>query len=90
MRDARYCFTVFDVGHYGRNNNCGVLNNSEMGHRFQNGQMNLHDAEYLEGCSFDPLPYFLIRDEISPLRTWLMRTIPEKLSLAEQILNYHL
>ena len=66
----------------------GVLNNSEMGHRFQNGQMNLPDAEYLEGCNFDPLPYFLIGDEIFPLRTWLMRPIPGKLSLAEQILNY--
>ena len=37
-----------------------------MGHRFQNGQMNLPDAEYLEGCNFDPLPYFFIGDEISP------------------------
>ena len=69
-----------------------ILNNSEMGHRFQNGQMNLPDAEYLEGCNFDPLPYFFIGDEISlpplPLRTGLMRPIPGKLSLAEQILNY--
>ena len=61
-----------------------------MGHRFQNGEMNLLDAEYLEGCNFDPLPYFLIADEIFPLRTWLMRPIPGKLSLAEQILNYRL
>ena len=61
-----------------------------MSHRFQNGEMNLPDAEYLEGCNFDPLPYFLIGDEIFPLRTWLMRPIPGKLSLAEQILNYRL
>ena len=27
---------------------------------------NLPDADYLEGCNFDPLPYFLIRDEILP------------------------
>ena len=83
--DARYCFTPFDVGQYGSNNNCRVLNNSDMGHRFQNDQMNLPDAEYLEGCNFDPLPYFLIRDEIFPLRTWLMQPIPGKLSLAEKI-----
>ena len=60
--DARYCFTLF---WWCSNNDCGVLNNSEMGHRFQNGQMNLPDAEYLEGCNFDPLPYFFIGDEIS-------------------------
>ena len=45
-----------------------------MGHRFQNGQLN-----------FDPLPYFLIGDEIFPIKTWLMRPIPGKLNLAEQI-----
>ena len=89
--DARYCFTLFDVGQYGSNNDCEVLNNLEMGHRFQNGQMNLPDAEYLDGCDFDPLLFFfLIRDEIFPLRTWLMRPIPGKLRLAEQILNYRL
>ena len=32
-----------------------------MGNRFQNGQINLPDAEYLEGCNFDPLPYFFDR-----------------------------
>ena len=74
--DVRYCFTLFDVGQYGSNNDCGVLNNSEMGRRFQNGQMNLPKAEYLKGCNFDTLTYFLIGDEIFPLRTWLMRPIP--------------
>ena len=52
--------------------------------------MNLPDAEYLEGCNFDPLPYFLIGGEIFPLKTWLMWPIPGKLSLAEQILNNRL
>ena len=56
-----------------------------MGHRFQNGQLNLSDSEYLEGCNFDPLPYFLIGDEIFPIKIWLMRPIPGKLNLAEQI-----
>ena len=59
-----------------------------MGHRFQNGQMNLPDAEYLRGCNFDPLPYFLTGDEIFSLKTWLMRPVPGKLSSAEQVLNY--
>ena len=78
--DAQYCFTLLDVSQHGSNNDCGVLNNSEMSHRFQNVQMNLPDAEYLEGCNFDPLPYFLMGDEIFPLKTWLMRPIPGKLS----------
>ena len=73
--DARYCFTLFDVGQYGSNNNCSVLNNLGTGNRFRNGQMNLPDAEYLEGCNFDPLPYFLIGDGISSIRTWLFDRI---------------
>ena len=32
--DAWYCFTLFDVAQHGSNNDCSVLNNSEMGHRF--------------------------------------------------------
>ena len=36
-------------------NMAAAMNNSEMGHRFQYGQLNLPDAEYLEGCNFDPL-----------------------------------
>ena len=90
ISDARYCFALFNVGQYGSNNDCGVFNNSEMGHRFQNSEMNLPDAENLPGCNFDTLHYFLIGDEISPLRTWLMRPIPGKLCLAEQILNFRL
>ena len=39
-----------------------ILNNSGMGHRFQNGQMNLPDAEYLESCNFDP--YLIFRSEM--------------------------
>ena len=88
--DARYCFTLFDVGQYGSNNDCGVLNNLEIGHRFQNDQINSPDAKYLEGCNFVPLPYFSIGDETLPLRTWLMWPIPGKLCLAKQVLNYPL
>ena len=73
--DARYCFTLFDVVQYGSNNNCSVLKNLGTGNRFRNGQMNLPDAEYLEGCNFDPLPYFLIGDGISSIRTWLFDQI---------------
>ena len=33
--DARYQFTLIDVGQYGSNNDCGVLNNSEIGQRME-------------------------------------------------------
>ena len=62
--DARYCFTLFDVGQYGSNNNAGVLANSSVGKKIEAGEINIPPPRHLEGCSFDPLLYNLVRDEI--------------------------
>ena len=50
--DANYCFTLFDVGQYGSNNDSGVLIHSNIHSRPQ--------PESVEGCDFNPLPYFLV------------------------------
>lgn len=71
--DAELCFTMFDIGQYGSNNDSGVLLHSETGQQFANGLMNLPEPETVEGCLYDPLPYYLVGDEIFPLKTWLMR-----------------
>ena len=88
--DARYCFTLFDVGQYGNNNDAGVLANSSNGKKIEGGEMNIPPPRHLEGCSFDPLPYYLVGDEIFPLKTWLMRPYPGQLSEEERILHYRL
>ena len=67
--DANYCFTLFDIGAYDSNNDSGVLVNSEMGMRLQNKRFNVSLAEELVGCSHKPLPFFLLEDEIFPLKT---------------------
>lgn len=38
--DARYNFTLFDVGQFGSNNDSGILNDSEMGRAFDQGCFN--------------------------------------------------
>ena len=87
---ARYCFPLFDVGQYGSNNNAGVLANSNIGKKMGVGKMNIPPPRHLEGCSFDSFPYYLVRDEIFPLETWLMRPYPGQLSEEERILHYRL
>ena len=47
--DARYCFTLFDVGEYGSNNDSGILGNSKLGRRFGNGEMSIPAYEKIIG-----------------------------------------
>ena len=71
--DANYCCTMFDVGQYDNNNDGGVLVHSNMGEYSEDHSNNIPQPESVEGCDFDPLPYFLVEDEIFPLKTWLMQ-----------------
>ena len=88
--DAKDCFTMIDLGQYGSNNGSGVLLRSEINRKFQNGSLNLPEPTTLDGCNFDPLPYFMVGDEIFPLKTWLMRPFPGKSLKEDQaIYNYH-
>ena len=88
--DARYCFTMYDVGHYGSNNDSGILAKSKMGELFERKKMQIPEPKALPGCSYYPLPYFLVGDEIFPLKTWMMRPYPGKLLDEQRIFNYRL
>ncbi|XP_057296136.1 putative nuclease HARBI1 [Hydractinia symbiolongicarpus] len=75
--DANYCFTLFNVGAYGSNNDSGVLANSEMGNRFSDKNFHLPEDQDLCGCRpYKPLPYFQVADDFFPLKSWLMRRYP--------------
>ena len=88
--DARYCFTLFGVGQCESNNDAGVLANSSIVKKIEAGEMNIPPPRHLEGCSFDPLPYYFVGDEIFPLKTWIMRPYPGQLSEEERILHNRL
>ena len=88
--DSNYCFTLFDLGHYGSNNDSGVLANSEMKEVFETQNMGIPEASKYMTCDFEPLPYFLVGDEIFPLKTWLMRPYPGTLDKEQRIFNYRL
>ena len=79
--DANYYFTLYDIGCYGSNNDSGILANSKMGQMFA--------PSHLHECSYSPLPYFLLDDEIFPLKSWLLRPFPGRnLPKNERVYNY--
>ena len=78
------------MGQYGRNNDRGVLANSAMGEMMENDELGIPVLSKLRSCSFDTPPYFFLRDEIFPLKTWLMRSLLGKLDDNQQIFNYRL
>jgi len=86
--DAKYCFTLVDIGQYGSNNDSGVLAKSEIGKRFEENKMNLPAPRKVNSCSYDPLPYYLVGDEIFPLKDWMMRPYPGKLTEEQSVFNY--
>ena len=88
--DARYCLLLFDVGQYGSNNDAGVLANSSIGKKIVEGEMNIPPPRHLEGCLLNPLPYYLVGDELFSLKTWLMRPYPGQPSEEERIFHYRL
>ena len=71
--DAHYRFIMFDFGQYGSNNDSGILFNSATGKQLEQNALGIPSAACLDGCKYDPLPYFLVGDEIFPLKTYLMR-----------------
>ena len=90
MCDARYCFTMFDTGQYGSNNDVGVLKNSLFRKQFESGEMNIPTPRSVAGWRFDPLTYFMLENEIFPLTTWLMRPYPGQLTEEKKVYKYSL
>ena len=88
--DANYCFKLFDVGQYDSNNDSSVIIHSNMGGYFEDHSNNIPQPESVEGCDFDPLPHFLVEDELFLLNTWLMQPCLGKLADQERVFNYRL
>ena len=88
--DARYCFTLVDIGQYGSNNDSGVLAKSSLWKGFENNSLHVPQPKTLTGCAYEPLPYFLVGDEIFPLKTWMMQPYPGTLSEQQRVFNYRL
>lgn len=88
--DAKYCFTLVDVGSYGRENDAAILSESAFGKLFDAGPSGLNIPSPRLVGNFR-LPYVLIGDEIFPLKPWLMKPYPGRsLDEPRQVYNYRL
>ena len=65
--DSNYCFTLFDLGHYGSNNDSVVLVKSKIGEMIEAWELDIPPPSTYITYDFDPLPYFLVGDEIFPM-----------------------
>ena len=86
--DARYKFTMVDIGSSGRNSDGGVFMNSAFGEALNAGKIDLPPPRNINGES---LPYVFVGDEAFPLKGFMMRPFPGRLvEEAKQIFNYQL
>lgn len=88
MCDANYCFTLIDVGNYGKDNDAHIFNESDMGKAFLANRMNIPSPNMVDRYK---LPYVISSDEIFALKPWLMKPFPGKgLDEKQAIFNYRL
>ena len=88
MCDANYCFTLVDVGNYGKDNDAHIFNESDMGKAFLAKQMNIPSPTEVDKHY---LPYVIVSDEIFGLQRWLIKPYPGKgLDEQQAVFNYRL
>ena len=88
--DYNYCFTLLDIGDYGRMSDGGVLSNSSFGNAMKTNSLALPNAETVPGIK-SRIPYFFVGDQVFPLSTNMLRPYPSSyLQLNQRIFNYRL
>ena len=85
--NAKYEFTLIDIGDTGRNSDGGVFKNSKIGIAFESNLLHIPEPKKPNGSNIK----LLIGDGAFPLKNYLMKPYPKEiLSLKERIYNYRL
>jgi len=91
ISDAKYRFTIVDIGAEDRNSDGGIFKDSIKGKCFDEGRFYLPNATPVE-IDGPVLPYVLLADEAFPLSSYMMRPFPRisNLDLRKKVFNYRL
>nr|XP_047141117.1 uncharacterized protein LOC124816125 [Hydra vulgaris] len=88
--NAKYEFTMVDIGDSGRQSDGSVFNNCSLGYAIENNKLNIPDPEYI-GNSEKVLPYVLVADDAFGLKRHMMKPYPnQNILLDQKIFNYRL
>lgn len=90
--DSNYCFTVIDVGSYGKESDCNVFKMSAFGKKLYSNRVNFPPERCLPGDDDGvPQPFVLVADEAFALHKNLLRPLPGRtLNDERRIFNYRL
>ncbi|XP_018312948.1 putative nuclease HARBI1, partial [Mycetomoellerius zeteki] len=91
ISDAKYNFTMVNIGAEGRQSDGGIFRSSEIGKRFEAQTFNIPQAKPLEPEG-PALPFVLVADEAFPLSNYIMRPYPHNryLDISKKVFNYRL
>ncbi|KAJ8914254.1 hypothetical protein NQ315_003619 [Exocentrus adspersus] len=78
MCDANYKFTFVDIGGMGSESDGGVFSRSKFAKLLQSNQLHLPSPTYIGGFLNCLFPYFIVADEVFPLKENIMRPYPGK------------
>ena len=88
--NSKYCFILHDTEQFGSNNDSGIpkkirssLSHSGIPGLIKNYRLDIPSPSTYKSCT-------LLGDEIFPLKTWLLRSFPGKLTEIQKIFNYRL
>lgn len=90
LSDANYRLLYAVCGFNGASSDGGVFNRIDLKEALEDGSIGLPPAEPIRDGD-RPLPYFIVGDEAFPLKTWLMKPLPQRnMTRPQRIFNYRL
>ena len=86
--DSAYCFSLVDIGSYGKDNDASIFSQSDINMAFESNTLCVPNTACVDGHA---LPYVLVSDEIFQLKPWLMKPYPGRdINEGKRIYNYRL